>query len=297
MKIGMACTFGSSASRDFGFVKESAQALEQTGFNSMWVPEHVVFFPPDKIESDYPYDENGTPPWTGDDFGIYDPLFVIAVASQVTTTLRFATSILILPQRPALLTAKEVMTLDHVTQGRFEFGVGGGWAKEEYEALGVSWKNRGKRFDEYIEAIRAAWAPGLAEYKGEFISFENVILMPQPVTPKGPPFLIGGDSIPAMRRAARLGDGWYGWWSDYELEPQLERLQRELEAEGRSIQDDNFRLKLGLPIKFTPDELVAKVEEAQRLGVEELVIGAPVRAKTLQKDLDTWAQAAGVSSH
>lgn len=295
MKLGLAASFGSKPSRDFGFVKDFAQTMEATGFNSMWVPEHVVFFPPEVYESKYPYDKDGTPPWKEADFGIYDPLFVVAVASQVTQKLQFATSVLILPQRPALLTAKEVMTLDHITNGRFEFGVGGGWSSEEYEALGVSFEKRGKRFDEYIEAIRAAWTQDRASYRGEFISFENVVLLPRPITPGGPPFLIGGDSSAAMRRAARLGDGWYGWWAHYELEPHLEKLRAELAAAGRE-NDSNFRLKLGVPYAGTPDELAATIAEAKRCGVQELVLSLPVRSKAMEQDLSLWAQAAGLAA-
>ena len=295
MKLGLAIAFGSKPSRDFGFVKEYSQAVEAKGFDSMWVPEHVVFFPPEVYESKYPYDKDGNPPWKGSDFGIYDPLFVVAVASQVTTKLRFSTSVLILPQRPALLTAKEVMTLDHITNGRFDFGVGGGWSSEEYEALGVSFAKRGKRFDEYIEAIRAAWTQDRATYEGEFVSFKDVVLLPKPVTPGGPPFLIGGDSKAAMRRAARLGDGWYGWWADYELEPHLDKLREELAAVGRE-NDEKFQLKLGIPYKGTPDELAATIDEAKRCGVKELVLTLPVRSSAMEQDLDLWSQAAGLAA-
>ncbi len=293
MDLGLTASFGSKPARDFGFVKTFAQATEQLGFTSLWAPEHVVFFPPESITSEYPYTEDGKMPWTGHDFGVYDPLFVIAIASSVTTRLRFGTSILILPQRPALLTAKEVMTLDHITQGRFELGVGSGWAAEEYAALGVPFGRRGKRFDEYIEAMRAAWTQDRAAYDGEFVSFENVVLLPKPVTPGGPPFLIGGDSKPAMRRAARLGDGWYGWWANYELEPHLAELRATLEAHGRG-DDESFRLKLGLPYTGTPDDLHKKIDEARRLGVKELVLSLPIRSAAMEDDLKLWAGACGL---
>lgn len=293
MKIGLASPFGNSPTRDIGFLKTFAQAIEGIGFNSLWFPEHIVFFAADDYDSSYPYSEDGTPPWK-DGMSIYDPLLLAAVASQVTSKLRFSTSVLILPLRPAMLTAKEVMTLDHISDGRFEFGVGSGWSAEEYAAVGVPFERRGKRFDEYIEAIRAAWNQEKAAYDGEFVSFKNVVLEPKPVTPGGPPFLIGGDSIPAMRRAARIGDGWYGWWADYELEPHLAKLHEQLEAHGRSADDDDFLLKLGLPFKGTPDELPAMVEEAKRLGVKELVLSVPISSKRLDRDLEIWSQAAGL---
>jgi probable F420-dependent oxidoreductase len=295
MKLGLAAAFGNSERRDIGFLKAAAQAIEAVGFDSLWLPEHVVFFSAADYESKYPYSEDGSPPW-GEDMGVFDPLFGIAVAAQVTTRLRFATSVLILPQRPPLLTAKEVMTLDHITEGRFEFGVGGGWSKEEYEALGVPFEKRGKRFDEYIKAIKAAWAsPNRSSFEGEFVRYQNAVMLPRPYTPGGPPFLIGGDSEAAMRRAATLGDGWYGWWAKYELAPHLELLRAELRKVGRE-NDPNFRLKLGIPYSGTPDDLHLKIEEAKREGVIEFVMALPFSSKKLEKDLEMWAAAAGVSS-
>jgi probable F420-dependent oxidoreductase len=292
MKFGLVAPFGNGTSRDIGFLKEFSQAIEQRGFDSLWVPEHVVFFAAEDYDSPYPYTKDGAPPWK-DGMSIYDPLLIVAVASQVTRTLRFSTSVMILPLRPALLTAKEVMTLDHITGGRFELGVGSGWSAEEYAALGVPFEKRGRRFDEYIEAIRAAWRDDKASYSGETVAFKNVVLGPKPVTPGGPPFLIGGDSDAAMKRAARLGDGWYGWWAEYELEPHLEKLRAYLRQYSRDEGSD-FRLKLGIPFKGTPDELAGKVEEAKRLGVVEFVFSVPISSRRLGSDLETWAQAAGV---
>ena len=232
MKIGVVGVFGNSPARDVGFIKDFSQCMESKGFDSLWVPEHVVFFDVGEYESKYPYTKDGAPPFA-DGAALYDPLFIIAIASEYTSRLRFGTSVLVLPQRPALLTAKEVMTLDHLTKGRFDFGVGAGWSEEEYSALGVSFERRGKRFNEYIEAIRVAWTQDRASYDGEFISFKNVVLLPKPYTPGGPPFLIGGDSKAALHRAARMGDGWYGWWANYNLEEQLEKLTGYLERYDR----------------------------------------------------------------
>ena len=100
------------------------------------------------------------------------------------------------------------------------------WSWEEFAALGVPWERRGKRTDEYIEAMRAVWNDTPASYDGEFISFGDVVLLPDPVTPGGPKILVGGDSDGAIRRAARLGDGWYGWWVGFELEPKIEKVRQ-----------------------------------------------------------------------
>ncbi|MCC6437317.1 MAG: TIGR03619 family F420-dependent LLM class oxidoreductase [Acidimicrobiales bacterium] len=222
--------------------------------------------------------------------GLYDPLFVCAVASMVTTTMRTATSVLILPERPALLTAKEVMTLDHISGGRFDLGIGIGWSDEEYAALGIPWERRGKRADEYVEAIRAAWGNDIAAYQGEFVQFENAVLRPAPT--KGTvPIIVGGDSPAAMRRAARLGDGWYGWWAGVELEAHLAKLRAIMDEEGRA-QGPGWSLRVGLPIgSETPDEVAAKAAEAKALGVDEFVVGAGIPSRDFDVHLRNWAEA------
>lgn len=292
MKIGLVGRFGDSPRRDAGYVRSLAQACEGAGFASLWAPEHVVFF--GSYRSRYPYSPDGQPPWTGDT-GIFDPLFVCALAAAVTTTLQVGTAVLILPQRPALLTAKEALTLDHLSSGRFRLGAGAGWSAEEYAALGVPFANRGRRFDEYLQAMRAAWTEDRASFHGEFVSFDDVVLLPKPVTPGGPPILIGGESPAAMRRAARFGDGWYGWWAAGELAPHLAKLRRELELAGRREGDD-FHLQLGIP--YTPgdstESMLAKVAEARRCGVAELVLGVPIGTTHLDRDVAHWAAALGL---
>ena len=292
MDISVAGMFGNSPKRDVGFVRAFAQAAEALGFRSLFAPEHVVFFA--SYESKYPYTEDGSTNW-GPDTGIYDPLFVCQAAAEVTTTLRFCSGVLILPQRPALLTAKEVLTLDHFTAGRFELGVGSGWSSEEYAALGVPFERRGRRLDEYIEAIRMAWSHDRATYHGEFVNFENAVLNPKPVGADGIPIIIGGDSKAAMRRAARLGDGWYGWWAQPDLEAHLEMLHVIMSEHSRAVTDSDFSFKLGLPLgPETPDDIASKVEVARGLGVEELVVAPPVPASSFEAALTTLAEAAGL---
>jgi probable F420-dependent oxidoreductase len=290
MDIGLSCRIGDQDAIDVGYVRALAETMEAVGFASMWVPEHIVFF--SQYKSKYPYSEDGTPPF-GADIGLFDSLLVFAAAAQVTTTLRFATSVMVLPERPALLTAKEVMTLDHLTKGRYQLGVGSGWSQEEYEALGTSFEKRGKRFDEYILAIKAAWTQDNASFHGEFVNFDNVVLLPKPYTPGGPPFIIGGDSDPAMRRAATIGEGWYSWWKGYEIEPHIEKFRGVMEKHNRSF--DGYHLKIGSPHRGEPPEtLIKKVETVKKLGAEEFVIAVPVEPKTMERDLRFWAEAAGI---
>lgn len=296
MDISIAGSFGSTPRRDLGFVRAFAAASEDLGFRALVAPEHVVFFA--DYDSDYPYSEDGSAAW-GPDTGLYDPLFVFAAAAAATTTLRFWTGILILPQRPALLTAKEVLSLDHLTGGRFELGVGVGWSWEEYEALGVPFARRGKRMDEYIQAMRVAWTEDRAAFDGEFVSFTNLVLNPKPVTPGGPRIIVGGESTAAMTRAARLGDGWYGWWArksdDPPLEQHLETLRTVLADHDRAVTDDDFSLRLGLPLRReTPDDVAALVARAEAAGVQELVLSPPVRTDGFEAQLAVYAAAAGL---
>ncbi|MEJ2090314.1 MAG: LLM class flavin-dependent oxidoreductase, partial [Gammaproteobacteria bacterium] len=121
MDIGLNYAFGANPRHDVGYLRALVQTIEDLGFSSLWMPEHVVAFPAERYRSRYPYSDDGSVPWRGD-LSLHDPLFVSAAAAQMTTTLRFGSGIVILPQRPPLLTAKELMTLDHLSAGRFEFG-------------------------------------------------------------------------------------------------------------------------------------------------------------------------------
>ncbi len=294
MKIGLSASFGDSPLRDIGFLKDFAQAAEDCGFNSLWAPEHIVFF--NRYSDPYPHSPKGDNPWRNR-FGLYDPLLVCAVAACVTTRLRLGTTVLIVPERPALLTAKEVMTLDHVAQGRFEFGVGLGWSSQEYEALGVPWPGRGRRFDEYLDAIRLAWSGETAEFHGEFLEFEDVVLQPRPLTSGGPPILVGGNSGLAMRRAVHRGDGWFGVWTPHDDAPRLlSRLQAELEKADRTRRD-GFLVKLNVP--FSPhnsdDQVFAMIEAAARFDLDELVVQAPIRSKHLAGDMRRWSALLGLN--
>ena len=294
MKIGLNYAFGANAHHDVGLLKILVQSMEALGYHSLWMPEHVVGFPADGYDSKYPYSQDGSVPWQGD-LALHDPLFTAAAAAQMTERLRFGSGIVILPQRPALLTAKELMTLDHLTAGRFDFGVGGGWSSEEYEVLGVPFAGRGKRFDEYIEAIRVAWRDNPASYQGETIAFENVVLMPKPYTSGGPPLLIGGSSAPALRRAARLGDGWFGHWTlAHEPAREIEQLHSALNDAGRN--DPDFLIKASLVHTGPAEDLQRALDQARGLGVGEIVLIVPVRTRSLEADLALWAQAAGLEA-
>lgn len=184
-----------------GFVAKTA---EEAGFESIWGGEHIVF--PVTYTQDYPFTDTGEFPMADKD--IPDPIVYFAYAAALTTTLRFGTGINLLPEHNPLIFAKSVATLDVLSNGRFELGVGIGWMREEFEALGVPWAARGKRTDEYIEGIRRLWADDQASYDGEILKFPPVYCNPKPVR-RMVPVHIGGDTHFAARRAGRLGDGFF----------------------------------------------------------------------------------------
>jgi probable F420-dependent oxidoreductase len=154
------------------------------------------------------------------DTPVPDPLIWLSYAAAVAPTLTLGTCILIVPQRNPLILAKELATLDQLSGGRVELGLGIGWMKEEFDALGISWPRRGARNDEYIEVMRALWAGPHAEFHGEFIDFEKVTCSPRPVNGHIP-ILVGGDTEAAIRRAVKLADGYFPGEGDTQRLAQL----------------------------------------------------------------------------
>ena len=184
---------------------EMAVAAEEAGFESLWTVEHVVV--PSGYESAYPYDPSGKMPG-GEDVDIPDPLIWLAWVASATSTIRLATGILIVPQRNPVVLAKELATLDHLSGGRMELGIGVGWLEEEFDAIGVPFSERGSRTDDNIVAMRALWSQEKATFHGEFTSFDECISRPRPVN-GAIPVHVGGHTDIAARRAGRLGDGFF----------------------------------------------------------------------------------------
>ncbi len=154
-----------------------ARAAEAAGFESLWTVEHTVV--PAGYESTYPYDRSGRMPGS-DDAPIPDPLVWLAFLASATTTINLATGILIQPQRNPVVLAKEVATLDHLSGGRVQLGVGVGWLEEEFDAIGIPFTERGRRTDDGIAAMRALWSQDQATYEGEFTSFTRLHLPAPP---------------------------------------------------------------------------------------------------------------------
>ncbi len=212
-----------------------AEEAELRGIGTIWVGEHVVLF--DEYASHYPYAEDGripTPPGSG----LLEPLSTLSFLAARTTTVRLGTAMVLLPQRNPVYTAKEVATLDWLSNGRVDFGVGVGWLEEEFDAVNVSWPHRGRRTDEYLEVLTTLWCDETSAYEGEFYSLRPCSMYPKPVQHPHPPIHIGGESDAALRRTARAASGWHTFnRTPGELAEPLATLDRLLADEGRSRHD------------------------------------------------------------
>lgn len=184
---------------------ELARTADECGWDWFAVSDHVVY--PEKIESAYPYAKDGKPYWSSST-PWPDPWTAIAAMAAVTKRLSFLTNIFILPARNPVLVAKQIGTVAAIAGGRVALGVGTGWMKEEFELLEVDFHTRGRRLNEGIEVLRTLWKGGMVEYHGKHYDFGRLEMSPVPPSPV--PILVGGLSEVALKRAARLGDGWIG---------------------------------------------------------------------------------------
>lgn len=189
-------------------IRAVASTAEARGFARLWVGEHVVLV--DEPRSRYPYAADGSIPVPADADWL-DPLLTLAFAAAATSRIELATGVLLLPEHNPVLVAKQAATLDVLSAGRFTLGVGVGWSAEEFAALGVPFARRGRRTAEYLAAMRVLWSDDVASFEGEFVRFDGIRVNPRPVRDRHLPVVLGGNSEAALRRAATLADGWYGF--------------------------------------------------------------------------------------
>lgn len=258
-----------------------AQGAEATGFDSLWTVEHVIY--PEGYESAYPYDPSGKMAMASST-PLPDPLLWLAFVAAATETLRLATGILILPIRNPLVLAKEVATLDHLSGGRVDLGIGVGWLEEEFDALGIPFARRGARTDEHIEVMRALWDGDHASHHGEFLSFDDVSSNPKPVNGRLP-IHIGGHSRAAAERAGRIGDGFFPGTGDI---GDLVDIMRQTAADaGRDPE--------AIEVSYGNEDLVGAgaVEEAARLaelGVDRAIIPSILFLGDTAASLEAFAE-------
>lgn len=210
-----------------------AQLAEGCGFESVWTFEHVIV--PMDYESKYPYNDSGKmggPPETV----FVDPLIALAAVAASTKTLRLGTGVNILSQVNPLYMAKQAASLDFISNGRFMLGVGIGWLKEEFEALGVPFERRGARFDDYVVAMKKIWSGEVVEHQSDFLNWSGFKSYPIPVQKPHMPVVIGGATGKIYERIAKHGDGWFAPLGDpKDLAPALEKLKAACDAEGRDV--------------------------------------------------------------
>ena len=184
-----------------------AKEAEALGFGYLTLSDHVLI--PRDIKAPYPYSDTGAFPLLENN-ALQEQLTAVAWLAGQTTRIRFHTSVMVVPHRPAVLTAKIIATIDVLSGGRISVGCGAGWMQEEFEALGAEpFAERGAVTDEYLQAFRVLWTQDNPRFDGKYVKFANLSFDPKPVQKPHPPLWIGGESGPALRRAAKLGDGWY----------------------------------------------------------------------------------------
>jgi len=267
MKFGIHYSLGIGFSPTGNDYIRVAQRAEELGYQSVWLSDHIVI--PEKIVAPYPYTQDGSvgfprrTPWP-------DPFVLLAAIGAKTQSIRLGTSVIIVPYHNPLHVAKAVATVDLVSNGRFQFGVGIGWLKEEFDALGEQFSERASRTREYLQVMKAIWKDEVASFQGKYFSFPELHTGPLPVQKPHPPIIFGGESLPALKRVADLGDGWQPGPVPLDvLRERCATLKALMAERGR----DFSQLSISTPcdvndLKQNPGKITALAE----LGVKEIAL-------------------------
>ena len=249
-----------------------ATALEEAGFDSLWVSDHIVL--PAAIGSRYPFAEDGRATWATDT-PYFDALIALALVAQATERATIGTAVLVLPLRQPVVFAKQAASIDVASGGRLRLGLGAGWLEEEFDALGVPFEGRGRRLEEWIAIARSCWTGSPAAHGSELYDLPpDVLCLPTPVN--SIPLLIGGHSRVALRRAGRIGDGWLAQQSLSALAPDelVGPIQLMRAAAGEAGRDP-ASLWVALRIVDTggrSEELAPRMRELAAVGVDEIIV-------------------------
>ena len=243
-------------------VIDLAVRADELGADSLWVSHHVLHagFVADRLEGRRPY---------------HDPFVMLAAFASATSTARLGTSVLVVPYLHPMPTAKTIATIDQLSGGRVDVGVGVGALRSEHDAIAqVPFERRGKYSDEFLEVMQLLWTPGPSSFHGEFFAFDDVEAYPGPYEPGGLPVYVGGHGPAAARRAARFGAGWHGIGLQPEqVVDEIDGLRRAFDAEGRSFDGLPFQLRLHIPVEdHDVDEWQRRIDAYAAVGVTELAL-------------------------
>jgi probable F420-dependent oxidoreductase len=282
MQLGLHA-LGIGAGADRAVIDAVASSADECGFATLWAGEHVVMV--DRSASHYPYSDDGAiaVPAQAD---WLDPMIALAFAAAASSRIAVATGVLLLPEHNPVVVAKQAASLDRLSGGRLTLGIGVGWSKEEFAALGVPFEHRAARASEYVAAMRTLWRDDVASFDGRFVGFDSIRVNPKPVRDRGIPIVMGGNSDPALRRVASLADGWYGFNLDgvTAVRERLGKLDELCAGLGRDRRELRLAVALRKPRVEDFDELAA-------LGVDELVLveAPPERPKAAGDWVSTLA--------
>ena len=268
------------------FFVDATLAAERLGYESVWLPEHLVFTVA-MSSSPHPGEEHPpVPPTTP----VFDVFAYLSFLAGKTDRVRLGTHVYNLGLRHPFIAARAVQTLDIVSGGRVEFGIGASWLEQEWTAAELDFATRGRRVDEALAVCKRLWSEPEVAHDGEFFHFDTVAFEPKPVQQPWPPVLVGGESEAALKRAARAGDGWIGMAHTFESAPVAIARLRELLAEHDRTGND-FQICLGGPVGSRDD--VARWEE---LGVTRLVVSPWTRSKEAIDGMRRFADDVGLEA-
>ena len=271
MKLGL-FGIGSGICAHPAVAKRIAQRAEALGFDSLWTGEHVVL--PDPRQAPSP-----APP----DFAMLHPSTALAYLAGVTERVKLGTGITLIAQRNPVVLAKEMASLDVVSEGRLLLGIGAGYLHQEFAALGVPFQERGARTDEYVAAMRALWNEERPSFHGRFVQFDAIQAMPRPVQEGGPPIVVGGASDAALRRSVDYAQGWYGFALNVEQTAGvLERLRR--------LGGDGLEISVTPSVRLNTETLAQYAE----LGVHRLIALLPQDEARALEAMAQMAELAGL---
>ncbi len=263
---------------------------QELGFGSVWVTDHVIL--PERVESWYPYRSHGRWDYPSDTPWM-DPLLALLYAGTVAPSLRLGTSVLVAPLRHPVLLAKQIATLDVLSGGRVILGVGAGWMREEFALVGASFADRGRRVVEMVELMRALWTGRTVHFEGRYYRVHGARMHPRPAQDRIP-VVWGGHSEAALRRVARVGDGWHPTQIPLDqLRDGVRRLRALWEEAGRNPAALLVVARPGTTYPITPQTHAAHLE----IGVTHLIADTPLRdpgMAALREEMERVAEVCGL---